>query len=233
MKPIYTLIIAATIWKTLRFLVCTSGQIAEGQYLDPNSKLLFHFDHRHEKWGNDYTNYGYEVDEKSEKLRCCVQQRVDKYLQQYYVESSSGDSTAAVVYSKADKLVIYISGIAKALRNYWAGRWVACYHVDLADDCAVLTGRCRLLAHYFEDGNIQMSTCKVLEKTDCSNLDTITMANDIGKSILDFESNLHKELNSVYSKISSTAFKDFRRILPITKQKFEWNGIHNTIIKPQ
>ena len=44
-----------------------------------------------------------------------------------------------------------------------------------------------------------------------------------------FESDLHNELGEMYTTMSADTFKDMRRVLPVTKQKFDWSGVSSKL----
>ena len=94
---------------------------------------------------------------------------------------------------------------------------------------ASVSGSVKLIAHYFEDGNVQMNTSNEFQGTAISFTDGANLAGAVKEQISTFESDLHNELGSVYTRMSADTFKDMRRILPITKQKFDWSGVQSKL----
>lgn len=73
--------------------------------------------------------------------------------------------------------------------------------------------------HYYEQGNIQFNMNKDFPATA---LKTLT-----GKSVVDYikntESKYQDGLEDMYTEVSEKLLKGMRRIMPITRQKFDWS----------
>ena len=161
----------------------------------------------------------------SEDTRDAVQKAIDKYVSAYYRNDKDAKSAAAVYSTSDGKLEIRICGVASDLRNYWSGRWKSSYTVDLGT--STITGSTKLLAHYFEDGNVQMQTSQNFKGTFTAQGEALGTA--LTDMIKKFESDLHNELGEMYTSMSAETFKDMRRILPVTKQKFDWSGVSSKL----
>lgn len=72
--------------------------------------------------------------------------------------------------------------------------------------------------HYYEDGNVRMSTSKKVELS-ASNADGIVR--DIAKA----ENKFQEDLNRAFVSLSEGSFKSLRRQLPVTRQRVEWEKI--------
>eukprot|EP00944_MAST-04C_sp_MAST-4C-sp1_P000456 g456.t1 len=203
-------------------LVCKAGEVDETHYKDPRAKKVYGYDHREQQWkAEDGT---YEAGD-SEDTRDAVQKAIDKYVSAYYRNDKDAKSAAAVYSTSDGKLEIRICGVASDLRNYWSGRWKSSYTVDLGT--STITGSTKLLAHYFEDGNVQMQTSQNFKGTFTAQGEALGTA--LTDMIKKFESDLHNELGEMYTSMSAETFKDMRRILPVTKQKFDWSGVSSKL----
>lgn len=142
-----------------------------------------------------------------------------------YVESHYGQDTAhASVSAKDDKLVILVSAQKLNMPNFWGGRWMSWYTYDCQDK--MMSGNVKIRIHYFEDGNVQMSTEKALESTtvDASTTSPEALAKEVVAKITEHESAIQASLEEMYLNMTNQTFKDMRRVLPISKQKMDWSG---------
>jgi capping protein alpha len=77
--------------------------------------------------------------------------------------------------------------------------------------------------HYFEDGNVQLNSDKEIPATSVSG----NVAESIVKLIKDADHEYQTALNESYAQLSDNTFKALRRILPVTRNKLDWNKILN------
>lgn len=73
--------------------------------------------------------------------------------------------------------------------------------------------------HYYEDGNVRMSTSKSVEVASASGADAVVR--DIAKA----ENKFQEELNRAFVQLAEGSFKGLRRQLPVTRQRVEWEKI--------
>lgn len=81
--------------------------------------------------------------------------------------------------------------------------------------------------HYFEDGNVQLNTeaMKAAFVTADSGRPESVAAVAV-KAIEDLEALYQSDLEDNYYAMDSTTFKALRRVLPITRNKVDWEKIH-------
>lgn len=81
-------------------------------------------------------------------------------------------------------------------------------------------GTIKIDVHYYEDGNVRMSTSKKVEiQSGGSGADSI--AREISKA----ENRFQEELNRSFTALAEGSFKGLRRQLPVTRQRVEWEKI--------
>ena len=103
-------------------------------------------------------------------------------------------------------------------QNFWNGRWRSTYLVDPAS--RAVSGTIKVDVHYYEDGNVRMSTQKKVE------LSSVTSdADAIVREIAKAENKYQEELNRAFTAMAEGSFKGLRRQLPVTRQKVEWEKI--------
>lgn len=75
--------------------------------------------------------------------------------------------------------------------------------------------------HYYEDGNVRLTTNKPLSLS----LSSPPSASDVVRQIAIAEKKYQEELNRGFAALSEGAFKGLRRQLPVTRQKVEWEKV--------
>lgn len=103
-------------------------------------------------------------------------------------------------------------------QNFWNGRWRSTYSLDPAS--GDLRGTIKVDVHYYEDGNVRMSTNKKLELSGGS-----SSAEAVVKEIAKAENKYQEELNRAFTTLAEGSFKNLRRQLPVTRQRVEWEKI--------
>ena len=106
--------------------------------------------------------------------------------------------------------------------NCHCGSWVGTYIYDAST--MILKGNVTLYVHYYENGNIHVSSEKTLEvnmKKDLE-LDRNALAKAIITQIDEWEKIFMMDLYEMYDTMSND-LKSMRRVLPISKVKMDWN----------
>ncbi|MCJ1422769.1 F-actin-capping protein subunit alpha [Sticta canariensis] len=106
------------------------------------------------------------------------------------------------------------------------GRFRTTYHFTPAT--ASLSGTLKCDVHYYEDGNVRLTTSKTLSSiaiSSSSSTSSSSTAIAIAKTIAATEHKYHEELNRGFTRLSEGEFKALRRQLPLTRQKVEWEKI--------
>ncbi len=150
------------------------GLQPDGRYLDPRGKQTFAFDHLRKEASAPAAA---EVDEEAEPLRIAFDKAVQAYADDHYPAGFSA------VYAKGGAIVACIEDHKFQPTNFWNGRWrsewtlVARFDYFLIQFCAKsrvdhaglfrfnkasgdLKGVLKVQVHYYEDGNVQLSSHK-------------------------------------------------------------------------
>ncbi|KAJ5758503.1 F-actin-capping protein subunit alpha [Penicillium odoratum] len=104
--------------------------------------------------------------------------------------------------------------------NFWNGRFRAIYQVPISSSSTTVTGKIHVHVHYYEDGNVALSTTKPVSASVSS-----ISAESIMSRIAATERDYQEELNRAFVNVAEGAFKGLRRQLPITRQKVEWEKV--------
>jgi capping protein alpha len=205
-------------------LITKYGEVSESEYVDPRGKCVLKFDHIKQQL-QSHRALGGELDNDVEPYRSAIDDAIHNYSGEHYI---NGGST---VYGSKDggnhNVTICISASKFKPSNFWNGRWRSVWVCTFKPNGEVkLEGTIRVNVHYYEDGNVQLST-STKKKASCQGGNAATTAANIAKVIAKAETEFHNSLEQSYNTMGETTFKALRRVLPITRQKIDWNKIRN------
>ncbi|KZV96424.1 F-actin capping protein, alpha subunit, partial [Exidia glandulosa HHB12029] len=188
------------------------------RFVDPRSKQTFAFDHLRLEASDCQP---FEPDASTEPFREALERATLAYVEDHFHEG-----VASVFYSSTDSTYI-IQLVANRYNppNFWSGRWRSEYVVDLAKGEA--RGTVLINVHYYEQGNVQLSTTHkpILELP--SSLHSPDPANAAKiLALIEREESTHQSaLSAAFQDMSEKSFKSLRRALPLTKQKLDWEKV--------
>lgn len=163
---------------------------------------------------------GTEESDTDRERRESLQQAVDKYIEDHYLE---GLGTVYPSRENSDEFVVCIAASKFNERNFWSGRWRAVFRVAFdADDKAKVSGSMKVNVHYYESGNVQLNTSRDHGEA----VSGADIASEVVKVIKRVEGEFQSEIDSACNNLSDT-FKSLRRRLPITGSLFDFaSGQH-------
>jgi len=129
----------------------------------------------------------------------------------------------SAVYGKNGKIVIVISGQHLNLRNFYCGGWSSKWEVVFNQNSAQCSGVIQIHAHYFEEGNVQLQTSKNIDSQTFRVSDSSSLAHDVLEMIQNSENELQRGLEEMYISMKDETLKSMRRVMTVTKTKFNWN----------
>ncbi|KAL9014409.1 MAG: hypothetical protein Q9173_000957, partial [Seirophora scorigena] len=90
-------------------------------------------------------------------------------------------------------------------------------------------GRINVDVHYYEDGNVRLTTGKEVKElaleVSGGGGDDRTLAAEVLRKVEAVERAYQEELNRGFVALSEGSFKGLRRQLPVTRQKVEWDKV--------
>jgi capping protein alpha len=197
-----------------QILICEDAEVDTSHYIDPIGKRVFGFDHVKQELIADDVVHLDKSDFESERM--IVQTALQSYLQFEFMHQGT-----AGVYVKGSTLFVNMCAKRINLRNFWSGRWQSRWEADLTSNPLRVKGTISLHVHYFENGNLQLQSEKVVE----DNVSFSTAAG-LGDALLrvikDADDNLQTNLEDMYTNMSQETFKEMRRVMPVTQTKMEW-----------
>jgi len=209
-----------------KVLITKFGEVGNGEYLDPRGHQVVSFDHiRQEVTGSRPISV--ELDQSVEPFRSAFDDAVSHYVSEHYQHGT------CTVYGKKDGrnhvITICISSAKFNPNNFWNGRWRAVWTCKFAPGSGALeiTGKLRVNVHYYEDGNVQLTTDTPKSINVNGGNDAKVLAEAAAKAIEKCEHDYHTRLEQSYNTMGETTFKALRRVLPITRQKIDWTKIQN------
>jgi len=210
-----------------KVLITSEGELSSGEYVDPRAKEAITFDHiRSEVTSTRPLNSG-EFDSEVEPFRAAIDNAAQAYVSEHY------QAGACTVYGKKEGgqyvVTIALSSFRFNPTNYWNGRWRSLWTAKFSSGGGNvnLNGQIRVNVHYYEDGNVQLTseTPKQLSAAGGNNAQAVATA--VLTAIKKSEQDFHGKLELSYATLSDTTFKALRRVLPITRTKIEWPKIQS------
>lgn len=141
-----------------------------------------------------------------------IQKSFSKTAAEHFPQSTIGVYPS----SSDDGVAILLVANKYSPQNFWNGRWRSTYTLTPSGG---LSGSIRVDVHYYEDGNVRMSTSKSVDVPNASGADAVVR--EIAKS----ENKFQEELNRAFVQLAEGSFKGLRRQLPVTRQRVEWEKI--------
>ncbi|KAG1906474.1 F-actin-capping protein subunit alpha [Suillus fuscotomentosus] len=187
----------------------------EERYLDPRSKISFVFNHL----TLEATDPQSEEPSEVEPQRAALDSAALSYLNSHY-----HDGVVTVLAMSTTRFTIQIVSNKYNPSNYWAGRWRSHYEIDF--ESRTIQGRVLVNVHYYEQGNVQLSTSNdssISIPAAVSSLSPASSASKIFALIEAEESRCQASLNDAYHEMGEKTFKGLRRALPLTRQKIDWD----------
>ncbi|WPH01054.1 Hypothetical protein R9X50_00388900 [Acrodontium crateriforme] len=191
-------------------LVSEYNSLGNGRYFDAVSQTSFEIDHASQKASGAQQH---PLESSHADLVRSLQKAFAAASTEHFPSSTIG-----VFPTSSDSAVALLLVANKySPQNFWNGRWRSTYLLDPASN--TLSGTIKVDVHYYEDGNVRMSTQKKLELNGSSGAESIV------RSIAKAENDFQAELNRAFTTLSEGSFKGLRRQLPVTRQRVEWEKI--------
>ena len=126
-------------------------------------------------------------------------------------------SSTVGIYPSDSSIALLLVANKYSPQNFWNGRWRSTYFFSPASSS--LSGTIKVDVHYYEDGNVRMSTSKKVEVAVGSG------AEGVVRAIAKAENTFQEELNKAFGALAEGSFKGLRRQLPVTRQRVEWEKV--------
>ncbi|MCJ1312266.1 F-actin-capping protein subunit alpha [Agyrium rufum] len=199
-------------------IISRYNSLGDGRYYDTESRTSFAFDHATQK-ASASQSYVPESDHNS------IINSLLTSLKTYASEHFPSSTTAVFPVSSSSEIAILLVANKYSPSNFWNGRFRSTYL--FTPSSSSLTGTINVDVHYYEDGNVRLTTSKKVDvKLGSGGSGTGSAgAQEVIKQIAGVERKYQEELNRGFNSLSEGAFKGLRRQLPITRQKVEWEKV--------
>ncbi len=167
------------------------------------------------------------IDEFGKSLKVSFQNYTEKHYRGKDVESNYCVTiTNNTEQSKVYEIIVYAERIK--LKQFHAGSWFAKYTITANEEKKnseyTVSGVVLLHGHSFEDGNVHVHTNVTLPSKVIQSLSSTAMAEAIINVIQSWdEEHVLRPLKGLYHDLSSDLLKKVRRVMPVTRTKFDWN----------
>jgi capping protein alpha len=205
-------------------LITKDGEVAPGEYLDPRGGQIILYDHIRQEVTGSRPISG-ELDHDVEPFRAAFDQVAQSYCTEHY------QFGASTVFGKKEggqfALHLCLSSFKFNPTNYCNGRWRSQWTVKFPPGGGQLSlqGQIRVNVHYYEDGNVQLTTDTPKQANVPGGNNPGAVASAAIAAIKKAEQDFHAKVEQSYATLSDTTFKALRRVLPITRTKIEWPKI--------
>ncbi|KIX96401.1 uncharacterized protein Z520_07667 [Fonsecaea multimorphosa CBS 102226] len=198
-------------------LISSYNKLSSGQYYDTQSSTSFSFDHTTSK---PSAPQSYTHDTKHSDLVSSIVKHLSGHFAEHYPPTSSPSAFTVCATPDDSQVAILISSLKSSPKNFLSGRWRTAVLYNPSSN--TLSGSIKVDVHYYEDGNVALST-----KKDFSNVsvDGGGSGESVVRKIAAIEKQYQEEVNRTIVGMNETSFKALRRQLPVTRQKVEWEKI--------
>ncbi|EME89396.1 uncharacterized protein MYCFIDRAFT_201917 [Pseudocercospora fijiensis CIRAD86] len=192
-------------------IVSEHNVLAGGRYFDSATQTSFAFDHASQKASGA----------QQHPLESSHADLVRSLLKAFQVAAAEHFPSYSIgVYPVDNDSTVALVLVANKYspQNFWNGRWRSTYLLNPSSNS--LSGTVKADVHYYEDGNVRMSTSKKLELGSGTG-----NAESVVREIAKAENKFQEELNRAFVTLAEGSFKSLRRQLPVTRQRVEWEKI--------
>ncbi|EMD40291.1 hypothetical protein CERSUDRAFT_110894 [Gelatoporia subvermispora B] len=190
------------------------------RFWDPRSRTSFRFDHLSLETSDPQP---VEPDAESEPFRAALEQSSLTYLVAHFHD---GVASVFPIEGSISRFIIQIVANKYNPSNYWSGRWRSEYIVDL--DERQLQGKILVNVHYYEQGNVQLSTIHAIALALPPAITPSSASSSASKilALIEAEEGKYQNaLNDAYAEMGEKTFKGLRRALPMTRSKLDWDKV--------
>ncbi|KAI1612940.1 capping protein muscle Z-line, alpha [Exophiala viscosa] len=185
------------------------------RYYDTSSSTSFAFDHSSSKASAPQS---YTHDTKHSNLISAIEKSLSAHFSEHYPPTST--SAYSVCATPDDNsIAVLMSSTKSSPKNFISGQWRSEFLYDASS--STLSGSINVNVHYYEDGNVALTTSKKIDGVSVDGGDGASIV----RKIAAVEKQYQEEVNRTIVGMNETSFKALRRQLPVTRQKVEWEKV--------
>ncbi|KAL8813493.1 MAG: hypothetical protein Q9200_000228 [Gallowayella weberi] len=201
-------------------LISPYNRLGDGRYYDVETQKSFAFDHQTQK-ASDVQPYA--LDSEYLDLISSLLKTMSTHSTEHY---PSATYTVCPTQSSPNTLALLLVSNKYSPSNFCNGRYRSAYFFTPSSSSS-LTGNINVDVHYYEDGNVRLSTSKKISEDLRlgEGKGTAAIAAEVLRIIARVERGYQEELERGFNRLSEGEFKGLRRQLPVTRQKVEWEKV--------
>lgn len=173
---------------------------------------------------NDCDNFGQSLEESFQnyiKKYCSSKDVASQCI--VNVMNSTSNSYEVVLYAERIKLP-----------QFHAGSWFAKYVIETNNDdnYVDIKGTIEIQTHVFENGNVLLKSKTELPIRRIHTSSSSSIIEDVMSQVQHWdEEHVVSVMHSVYNNMSNDILKQMRRVMPVTRTKFDWNIEETRLVK--
>lgn len=148
-----------------------------------------------------------------------LKDNMQQYIDEFY--SSKGVQSNHVISppNNNGQITILLYAERIQLQQYHAGSWTARYLINENDGIGTvsMSGTLIIHAHTFESGNLQLKSIVDLPRVE-------TSKSGIFQQIQKWDEESVGTLRGIYDDMSGEVLKKLRRVMPVTRTRFDWKN---------
>lgn len=199
-------------------LISSHNRLSDSSYFDTTSSTSFTFDHLTQKASGSQS---YTHDSPHSDLVSSVSRALGAHFAEHYPPSANTTTAAFTVCpstTETDRIAILLSTLKASPSNFLSGRWRSTFLYN--PSAGTLSGNILINVHYYEDGNVALTTRKTIPETPVE-----ANGDAIAKKVAALEKQYQEEVNRGFVGMNEGMFKGLRRQLPVTRQRVEWEKV--------
>ncbi|XP_003226623.3 F-actin-capping protein subunit alpha-2-like isoform X2 [Anolis carolinensis] len=203
-------------------LLTRHNELEENRFLDPQNRVSFKYDHLRRTLSDFQAHH--EEDKKGEAWRRTFHEALKAYVGNHYPEG-----LCSVFIKDTAVRTIFVACIESHQHRssaFWNGLWRSEWTFALvpSSTSTEVMGNILVQAHYFEDANMHLNVAKDVEET-LLVTDKNQTAQEFVKLVEKVENVVQRGLMEEYQHMNGTYLKSFRRQLPITHARLDWEKV--------
>eukprot|EP00735_Rhodelphis_limneticus_P004704 TRINITY_DN1632_c0_g1::TRINITY_DN1632_c0_g1_i1::g.17822::m.17822 TRINITY_DN1632_c0_g1::TRINITY_DN1632_c0_g1_i1::g.17822 ORF type:complete len:306 (+),score=94.83,sp/Q9W2N0/CAPZA_DROME/30.04/1e-50,F-actin_cap_A/PF01267.12/4.2e-72,CSTF2_hinge/PF14327.1/0.16 TRINITY_DN1632_c0_g1_i1:57-920(+) len=212
--------VTLTVDNSYEVVLNAAGSLGGDKYVDPRGKHILTIDPVKLEVKAKEPLEGYPC----EDFRHEIEKTLTEYVESHYPEGAC--SVYAHREGDHNTLTVALSAAKYSPGNYWSGRWHSTWTVSWRDGqkSGTISGVSKIRVHYYEDGNVQLMT-ENRHSTDVALEDGKAAGSAVCDAVSKSEGGYQKYLQELFTQMSDSSFKELRRKLPITQQRFDWEKV--------
>lgn len=209
---------------TVAVLATKDNVLEDGSYFDQAKKQSYKVNYYTATVASSAPYDSSNLTENLEKYKIAFDRLVAKYLDDSFRDKDSH----FIVVGDSNQQKLFINYTAKNMsqKNFYSGEWISSWEVSPTS----FSGHIRVYGHFFEDGNVQLALDKKFQENFDLAMEVDNETQHIMQIIVKSEGQLLAKVGELYENMTTQYFRAMRNILPITKEKINWEIFANKTV---